>query len=109
MLVRTILDNAPRKELSLRGRIVCALIGAAFVTLLFWKTRFFHGWTDAVGTCLAVVISAIVLFFLSKSIKTIPLFLQKIPDAGDIGPGLQLGNTTPTAEGEAPTAHSIPA
>jgi hypothetical protein len=106
--MRTIPDNALRKELSLRGRIVCALIGAVFVTLLFWKTRFFHGWADVVGTCMTAVISAIVLFFLSKSIRTIPLILQKIPDAGDIGPGLQLSNTTPAAGGEAPTARNIP-
>jgi hypothetical protein len=105
--MRTIPDNTLRKELSLRGRIVCALIGAVFVTLLFWKTRFFHGWPDAVGTCLATVIAAIVLFFLSKSIKQIPIILQKIPNDGDIDPGLQITDTA--AAGEAPNARNIPA
>ena len=107
--MRKIPDNTQRKELSLRGRIVCSLIAAVFVTLLFWKTRFFHGWTDAVGTCVAAVIAAIVLFFLSKSIRQIPLILQKIPNAGDIDQALQIRRTTATEEGEAPTARNIPA
>jgi hypothetical protein len=107
MLVRTILDNTPRKELSLRGRIVCALIGTAFVELLFWKTRFFHGWSDAVGYGLAAVVSAIGIFLLSKTIGTIPLILQKLPDSGDVSPGLQLGRTTANAGEEAPTARKI--